>query len=240
MIMTICVVFSSYANKNLYSDTQITLDLKNTSIIGVLDYIESKTELRFIFDSEIYDLNEKVSLSIKNKSLDETLFTLFGSKVIYQLKENLVFLKQIIEKDTSAKLVISNKEDEEEIQSPVTGVIVDMDGTPLPGVNVFIKGTSIGTATDFDGNYSISANTGDVLIFSFVGFKNQEVIIGDQQNIDISMVADYANLDEVVITGYGSTAKKDLVSSISKSKGMFLLINLSLELTICFKEELQE
>ena len=86
MIMAICMVFSSYANKNLYSDTEITLDLKNTTIIGVLDYIESTTELRFIFDSEIYDLNEKVSLSIKNKSLDETLFTLFGSKVIYQLK----------------------------------------------------------------------------------------------------------------------------------------------------------
>ena len=163
--MAICMVFSSYANKNLYSDTEITLDLKNTTIIGVLDYIESTTELRFIFDSEIYDLNERVSLSLKNKSLDETLSTLFGSKVIYQLKENLVFLKQIIDKDISAKLVISNEEDEEEIQSPVTGVIVDMDGTPLPGVNVFIKGTSIGTATDFDGNYSISANTGDVLIF---------------------------------------------------------------------------
>ena len=76
-----------------------------------MDYIESTTELRFIFDSEIYDLNEKVSLSLKNKSLDETLFTLFGSKVIYQLKENLVFLKQIIDKDISAKLVISNEED---------------------------------------------------------------------------------------------------------------------------------
>ena len=211
--------FSSYANKNLYSETEITLDLKNTTIIGVLDYIESTTELRFIFDSEIFDFNEKVSLSLDNKSLDETLFALFGSKVVYQLKENLVFLKEINDREISTKSVISNEDDEEDIQSPVTGVIVDMDGTPLPGVNVFIKGTSIGTATDFDGNYSISANTGDVLIFSFVGFENQEVTVGDQQNIDISMTADYANLDEVVITGYGSTAKKDLVSSISQIKG---------------------
>ena len=120
----------------------------------------------------------------------------------------MVFLKEINDREISTKSVISNEDDEEDIQSPVTGVIVDMDGTPLPGVNVFIKGTSIGTATDFDGNYSISANTGDVLIFSFVGFENQEVTVGDQQNIDISMTADYANLDEVVITGYGSTAKK--------------------------------
>ena len=101
----------------------------------------------------------------------------------------------------------------------ISGIISDSDAVPLPGVNVIIKNSNIGAVSDFDGNYSISGKTGDVLIFSFVGFENQEVIINDQQNIDISMVADYANLDEVVLTGYGSTAKKDLVSSISQIKG---------------------
>ena len=93
----------------------------------------------------------------------------------------------------------------------ISGVISDFDSVPLPGVNVIIKNSNIGTVSDFDGNYSISANTGDVLIFSFVGFENQEIIIGDQNNLDISMVADYANLDEIVLTGYGSTAKKDFL-----------------------------
>ena len=101
----------------------------------------------------------------------------------------------------------------------ISGIISDSDAVPLPGVNVIIKNSNIGAVSDFDGNYSISGKTGDVLIFSFVGFENQEVIINDQQNIDISMVADYANLDEIVLTGYGSTAKKDLVSSISQIKG---------------------
>jgi TonB-linked SusC/RagA family outer membrane protein len=104
-------------------------------------------------------------------------------------------------------------------ESSISGVISDDDANPLPGVNVFIKGTNVGTATDFDGNYSISVNTGDVLLFSFVGFSSQEVTVGDENTIDVSMVTDYANLDEVVITGYGTTRKKDLVSSIAQIKG---------------------
>lgn len=214
--MMLTVVFNTFANKNLYSQTEISLDLKNTSIIRVLDHIESTTDLRFIFDSDIFNFKEKVTLSIEKKSLNHTLNTLFGAKVIYELKENLVFLKEIVEEVETPILL---EEEEEEAQAPITGVIVDGDGVPLPGVNVFIKGTNTGTATDFDGNYSIPAAEGDVLVFSYVGFENQELIVGNEQNIDISMEADYANLDEVVITGYGSTAKKDLVSSISQIKG---------------------
>ena len=104
-------------------------------------------------------------------------------------------------------------------EKTISGVISDEDTNPLPGVNVFIKNTKIGTATDFDGNYSISANSGDILQISFVGFESQEIEVGDNININISMVTDYANLDEVVITGYGTTRKKDLVSSISQIKG---------------------
>ena len=67
------VVFNSFANNNLYSQTEISLNLKNTPIIGVLDYIESTTDLRFIFDSDIFNFKEKVSLNIKNKNLKQTL-----------------------------------------------------------------------------------------------------------------------------------------------------------------------
>ena len=89
--MMLTVVFNSFANKNLYSQIEISLDLKNTSIIGVLDYIESTTDLRFIFDSDIFNFEVKKSLSEKNQNLDQTLNTIFGGKVIYEIKENLVF-----------------------------------------------------------------------------------------------------------------------------------------------------
>ena len=101
----------------------------------------------------------------------------------------------------------------------ISGVISDDEANPLPGVNIFIKGTKTGTATDFDGNYTISANSGDILEISFVGFETQEIEVGNDSSIDVTMVTDYANLEEVVITGYGVTKKKDLVSSISQIKG---------------------
>ena len=80
-----------------------------------------------------------------------------------------------------------------------------------------------GVVTDFDGNFSIQANDGDVLTISFVGFTTQELVVGEEDNLSISLQEDYAKLDEVIITGYGSTAKKDLVSSISQIKGEALL-----------------
>ena len=105
----------------------------------------------------------------------------------------------------------------------ISGVISDEEAVPLPGVNVIVKGTTKGVVTDFDGNFSIQANDGDVLTISFVGFTTQELVVGEETNLSISLQEDYAKLDEVIITGYGSTAKKDLVSSISQIKGEALL-----------------
>lgn len=104
-------------------------------------------------------------------------------------------------------------------QQNITGTITDADAVPLPGVNIILKGTNKGVVTDFDGNFALEANDGDVLTISFIGFASQELIVGDENNLSISLSEDYAKLDEVVITGYGSTAKKDLVSSISQIKG---------------------
>ena len=104
-------------------------------------------------------------------------------------------------------------------QKTVSGQITDSDATPLPGVNVFVQGTNQGVASDFDGNYQIQANVGDVIVFSFIGFETQESVVGESDTVNVSLVADYANLDEVVITGYGTTRKKELVSSISQIAG---------------------
>ena len=108
-------------------------------------------------------------------------------------------------------------------QKTISGVISDADAVPLPGVNVIVKGTNKGVVTDFDGNFALEANDGDVLTISFIGFTTQEVVVGAESNLSISLNEDYAKLDEVIITGYGSTAKKDLVSSISQIKGEALL-----------------
>ncbi len=100
----------------------------------------------------------------------------------------------------------------------ITGTVTDSNGIPLPGVNVIVKGTARGAQTDFDGNYTVKANTGDVLIFSFVSMKTTEKTVGAANVINVSMADDVASLDEVVITGYSTTTKaKSSVSSVRVS-----------------------
>lgn len=100
-------------------------------------------------------------------------------------------------------------------QTNVSGTVTEQStALPLPGVNVVIKGTSTGTATDFDGKYQISVNTGDVLVFSYVGYKTFEVTYNGQNPLDVQLLEDTAQLEEIVLIGYGSVKKEDLTGSV--------------------------
>ena len=83
----------------------------------------------------------------------------------------------------------------------ITGTVNDSEGMSLPGVNVIVKGTARGTQTDFDGNYSIVASSGETLVFSYLGLQTQEMAVGSTSNINVTMVEDAEALEEVVVTG---------------------------------------
>ena len=99
-------------------------------------------------------------------------------------------------------------------QQNVSGVVTDQTGSPLPSVNVVVKGTTTGVSTDFDGNYSIIANSGQVLVFSSLGFETQEVNVSSL-TINISLIESASELDEVVLIGYGTSLKKDLTGAVN-------------------------
>ena len=104
-------------------------------------------------------------------------------------------------------------------QKTVKGVVSDSDG-PLIGVSVVVKGTSGGASTDIDGKYSVQVPSDDaVLVFSYVGFKTEEVRVGSSREINMTMLADENLLDDVVVVGYGTQAKSHLTGSISKIGG---------------------
>ncbi len=96
----------------------------------------------------------------------------------------------------------------------VSGTVTDGTG-PLPGANVLVKGTTNGTQTDFDGNFTINAGSDATLVFSYIGFKTLEIAVNGQTTIDVAMEEDASKLDEVVVTGYGSQAKKDLTGAVT-------------------------
>jgi len=101
-------------------------------------------------------------------------------------------------------------------EKTVTGTVTSAaDGLPLPGVNVIVKGTTRGVQTDFDGNYSIKANQGETLTFSFVSMKSADIKIGASSTINLSMQEDIASLDEVVVVAYGTEKKSSVISSVS-------------------------
>lgn len=104
-------------------------------------------------------------------------------------------------------------------QRTITGTITSgEDGSPLPGASVLVKGTSNGTSTDFDGIYSIQANVGDVLEFSYVGFITQEIVVADQATINLELAVDATTLEDVVVVGYGTQKKEEVTSSVASVK----------------------
>ncbi len=108
-------------------------------------------------------------------------------------------------------------------EKTIIGVVTSAnDGYPLPGVNVIIKGTTRGAVTDFDGNYKIKVNTGNILKFEYVGFKTKEVKVENQTNISVALEEDVQTLDEVVVMGYGAVRKREITGAVASVKADYI------------------
>ncbi|MEP0133000.1 MAG: SusC/RagA family TonB-linked outer membrane protein [Eudoraea sp.] len=129
---------------------------------------------------------------------------------IFSLLMGLVCSFALAASTTSLETVITI----EAFQSTITGTITDASGVPLPGANVVIKGTSTGAAADFDGNYSIQASAGDVLVFSYTGYNSAELTVGTSNVINATLEEGLA-LDEVVVTGYTTESKRETTAAVS-------------------------
>ncbi len=101
----------------------------------------------------------------------------------------------------------------------VTGRITDVAGEGMPGVNVLLKGSTVGTTSDKEGNFSIEAAATDILVFSFIGYKSQELPVGNQTNVNIALEEDVETLSEIVVIGYGEVKKSDVTGAVSSVKG---------------------
>ncbi|MCE7065497.1 TonB-dependent receptor [Dyadobacter sp. CY326] len=104
-------------------------------------------------------------------------------------------------------------------QNPVKGKVSDEQGLPLPGVSVVVKGTTSGSVTDNEGNYTVNADRNSTLVYSFIGYLTQEVEIGTKNSVDIRLAADTKALEEVVVVGYGTAKKATLTGSVTAVKG---------------------
>ena len=220
-LLSIVMVFSSFANS--YSQVEISIDVENQPIIKVLDEIESETNLRFIFGSEIYDFQKVISLSVNKAKLNEVIRLIFENRLSYDLTKNVVLLKKSLEQQsinnsvqTKSEVIVTKTNQEDIVQIIVEGNVTDSKGNPLPGASVIESGTDNGTTTDFDGNFSLTVDEENpTLEVSFIGFIAQNIVASSDSSLNIMLTEDIAGLDEIVLTGYGSQNRRDITSSIS-------------------------
>lgn len=195
----------------------ITLSEKNAPIERVFGVIEAQSGHVFFYDSE--DVRGlKVSVNMKNASLQETLRQCFqGLPLAYKVVDKTVVVRRLespVKKALEPQPVSLIREIQAEIR--VKGNVLDDKGDALPGVSVLLKGSSQGTSSDINGNWELSVpDKGAILVFSFVGFTTQEVTVGSQSAINITMAPDIRGLEELVVVGYGAQKKVNLTGAIT-------------------------
>ncbi len=201
---------------NTYSqNTKLTLNMRDASLGQVFDQIESVSEFRFLFESNQIDLDRKVTVIVKKKRISQVLDVLFqGTDIQYTTRDRQVLLtkKKVSLEEESTPVAPKTKK----LQFSVSGTVTDTNGTPLPGASVIEKGTTNGTQTDFDGNFTLEVDDSNaILVVSYIGFAVQEVPLNGQTVISVALQEDTAQLDEVVITGYTSQSKRSITGSVA-------------------------
>ncbi len=201
MLILICGVglLSSFG-KSYAQNARLSGELKNSSIENVLNYIETHTEYSFMYDNKKIDVYRQVDINVKDQTVENILDQLFGGEIKYQMVGNHIIITPKTEQPASMGT--------QQVKS-VSGKVTDSSGSPLPGVTVALKGTTQGTITDLEGNYSLPNIPGNgVLVFSFVGMKTQEIPVSGKTNIQVVMEEEAIGLEEVIAVGYGVQKKK--------------------------------
>lgn len=201
------------ANTSYGQRTKLTLDLNNVSVGQLIDNIESSTEFKFVYKIRDVDLERQVTIKVEGALIEKVLARVFGNtSTSFNIIDRQVFLTE--KKDVP--IPGTPKTTSKTYQFTVTGKVVDELGTPLLGTTVAVKGTTQGTTTDFNGNYSLSlSDPTAILQFSYVGYISQEINVGNQTTINVKLLPDNAKLDEVVVVGYGSQKKSDVTGSVT-------------------------
>ena len=197
-------VVQLFATNTHAQQTLVSLNVKNTSIRSVLDQIESQSDFYFIYNAKAVDVERMVSIEVENKSIPEILDKIFeGQDVTYKINKRQIAI--------STNLVVNSVQQE----ITISGRVTDSSGSLLPGVTVVVKGTTQGTITDTNGNFSIPNVPEDaVLVFSFVGMKTQEILMSGRSIIEVTMAEETVGIEEIVAIGYGTMKKSDLTGSI--------------------------
>ena len=199
----ICLIAAISAQASVYSQTRLVdLTASQKSVRYVLKAIEKQSDLRFFYNEDFSDLNRTISLNVKNTKVNDVLDLLFSQTgITYKVFENNIVV-------ITPTLTI--------LQQKITGTVTDAtNGESIIGANVVVEGTTIGTITDVNGNFSLNIPKPDaVIIITFIGYNSEKVPVSGQSSLAIKLIPDVTKLDEIVVIGYGTVKKSDISGSV--------------------------
>ena len=203
VLRTIC--FMLFLNFSFETYSQITMNVKELSLRASLRKVELVSNYRFFYNENLPELNQKISLNVKDATIDQTMKQLLdGMELTYTHEhENVIVL-------------VRKTQQSKQSTKKITGTIVDEHGNPIVGASITVKGTSNGTITDLDGRFSLEIPLGTTQLWaSYIGYIDQAVLLNNRSNITISLKENIELLDEVVVVGYSAQKKVNLTGSVA-------------------------
>ena len=220
-LLTVLMFAGSMAfSASTYSQrAKIDLKIENSSLTEILNSIEKSSEFIFIYNSNVINSDLKRTISVKDETIDELLnYLLQDTGISYRIDDRQVFLYKKDELKNPEN-VSAGAISEQPQKKALSGSVKDSKGIPLPGVSVIVKGTTIGTITNPDGNFTLAVpSDAKTLSFSFVGMKTLEIAISTNLKINVTLSEDLVQLSEMIAVGYGTTKRELLSASVATMK----------------------
>jgi TonB-linked SusC/RagA family outer membrane protein len=197
-------IFINVCTANVHAqDAKINLNVKNKTLKEALKEIESSSDFTFFYNDAAIDMNRKVTVRADNQKISSVLDRIL-TDCTYSIQDKTIILKPGLAGQ----------------EIPVEGTVKDENGEPVTGAGVILKNSpSRGTITDADGQFSLRAPAGAVLVVSYLGYLKQEVLVSSQKPLDVNLVPDSKTLDEVIVVGYGTQKKRDLTGAVASIRG---------------------
>ena len=186
-----------------------TVSLKNVTLKEVISYVEKNSQYVFFFKPDVINQSTQISVSLKNATVKQLLDKVSEqANIVYEMKERQIVLK---EKKVSEQSVSQKKR-------LLQGLVKDEQGNPIIGASIQLKNTGTGVITDLDGLFQIQVtDKNSVIVISYIGYVTQEISVGDRSSITVQLKEDTKSLEEVVVTAFGATQKKEtMVGSIQQ------------------------
>lgn len=211
LILLSAMLFRVSATEVYSQEISINLNMNNSTVKEVLKEIENRSDFTFYYNDEAINANKTVSVNVKNSRILDILTTILPNCDFKVVNKNIIITAKLTNSQTNSPVTTQQKK-------TISGFIQDVNGNPIIGANIVVKGTTNGTVTDIEGNFSISVVPNATLIISYIGFTSQEINVGNKNTLSITLKEDSEIIDEVVVLGYGSQLKKTVTGAISSVK----------------------